>query len=52
MTPQVSELVRLSDLIVSGLESAAAADPTFYGPGEEEVVVQFKAAIAAVKAAG
>jgi|688.fasta_scaffold296246_2 hypothetical protein len=52
MTPQVSELVRLSELIASGLESAAAADPTFYGPGEEEVVIQFKAAIAAVKAAG
>lgn len=52
MTPQVSELVRLSELIASGLEAAAAADPTFYGPGEEEVVTQFKAAIAAVKAAG
>lgn len=53
MTPQVSELVRLSELIASGLDEAAAEDPTFYDPPSyEEIVIQFKAAIAAVKAAG
>jgi hypothetical protein len=53
MTPQVSELVRLGEIISAGLDEAAAEDPAFYTPGDyEEIVIQFKAAIAAVKAAG
>ena len=58
MTPQVSELVRLGEIISSALDEAAAEDPEFYTSGDpeeinyEEIVIQFKAAIAAVKAAG